>query len=265
MDGSDPLTPVVSDLMERRPVPGMIKVIRFIIRPLLMVLTKRDWQGMENLPRTGGFVLAPNHISHLDPILISHFMLDNNIAPRFLGKDTLFDTPVIGWIVTKAEQIPVYRSTDGAAESLRAAAAAIESGQVITVYPEGTITRDPGAWPMSARTGAVRLALMTDTPLIPMMQFGAQEILWPYTKLPKFLPRKTIRIRIGPPIDLSDLRGKELTEDLLHEASDRLMDTITQMMVDLRGERPATPRIDIHTLGRSRTNYKESSNHEGDA
>lgn len=251
--------------MERRPVPGMIKVIKFILWRPLMILTKRDWQGMENLPATGGFVLAPNHISHLDPILISQFMLGNNIAPRFLAKDTLFSVPILGWIVRKAEQIPVYRTSGGAAESLRDAAAAIEAGQVVTVYPEGTITRDPGAWPMSARTGAVRLALMTDTPLIPMMQWGAQEILWPYTKLPKFFPRKTIRIRIGPPVDLSDLKGRELTEDLLHEASERLMDTITQMMADLRGELPATPRIDIHTLGKSRTNYQELPNQEGEA
>jgi len=243
----------------------MIKVIKFILWRPLMILTKRDWQGMENLPATGGFVLAPNHISHLDPILISQFMLGNNIAPRFLAKDTLFSVPILGWIVRKAEQIPVYRTSGGAAESLRDAAAAIEAGQVVTVYPEGTITRDPGAWPMSARTGAVRLALMTDTPLIPMMQWGAQEILWPYTKLPKFFPRKTIRIRIGPPVDLSDLKGRELTEDLLHEASERLMDTITQMMADLRGELPATPRIDIHTLGKSRTNYQELPNQEGEA
>lgn len=234
----------------------MIRVIRFFIRPLLMILTKRDWQGVENLPATGGYVLAPNHISHLDPFLISHFMLDHNIAPRFLGKDTLFTVPVVGWIVRHAEQIPVYRTSGGAAESLRDAAAAIESGQVITVYPEGTITRDPGAWPMSGRTGAVRLALMTDTPLIPMMQWGAQEILWPYTKRPRFFPRKTIHIRIGPPVDLSDLRGRELTEELLHTATDRVMDTITGMMAELRGEQPTTPRIDVHSLGKSRTNYR---------
>jgi len=244
--------------MERRPVPRITRVIRFFVRPLLMILTKRDWRGAEHLPATGGFVLAPNHISHLDPILISHFMLDHNIAPRFLAKDTLFNVKVVGWIVRHAEQIPVYRTTGSAAESLRAAAAAIEAGQVITVYPEGTITRDPQAWPMSARTGAVRLALMTGKPLVPMMQWGPQEILWPYTKVPKFFPRKTTHFHVGQPIDLSPYQGREITEEILHEASDRLMDTITEMMVQVRGERPTTPRIDVHSLGRSRTNLKES-------
>ena len=235
----------------------MTRVIKHILRPILMVVTKRDWQGTEKLPPDGGFVLAPNHISHLDPILISHFMLDHNIAPRFLAKDPLFEVPVIGWILRKAEQIPVYRTSGGAAASLRDAAAAIEAGHVITVYPEGTITRDPAAWPMSARTGAVRLALMTGAPLIPVMQWGPQEILWPYSKRVRLFPRKTLHVRVGDPVDLSDFQGEELTEELLHAASDRLMDDLTALMAQVRGELPATERIDVHTLGKSRTTYKE--------
>ena len=241
--------------MEKRPVPRTIRVIRFFLRPLLMVLTKRDWQGMENLPE-GGFVLAPNHVSHVDPFLISHFMLDNNIPPQFLAKDTLLSAKGYGWILRTAQQIPVFRSTEGAAESLRAAAAAVEAGGVVTIYPEGTITRDPAAWPMSGRTGAVRVALMTGKPLVPLMQWGAQEILWPYAKKVRLLPRKTIHIRVGKPIDLSDFEGKEMTEQVLHAATTRLMDSLTAMMAEVRGELPSTPRIDVHTLGKPRTNYK---------
>src|SRR5215217_2428913 len=203
--------------MVKRPVPFTIKVIKFFLRPILMVTTKRDWQGMDNLPE-GGFVLAPNHVSHADPFLIGHFMLDNNIAPRFLAKDTLVGAKGYGWILRTAEQIPVYRSTEGAAESLRAAMAAVEAGKVVTIYPEGTITRDPAAWPMSGRTGAVRVA---------------------------------------PPVDLSDFAGQELTEEVLHAATDRLMDTLTAMLAEVRGELPSTPRIDVHTLSKPRSNYKQ--------
>jgi 1-acyl-sn-glycerol-3-phosphate acyltransferase len=242
-------------LMVKRPVPRTIRVIRFFIRPLLMVTTKRDWQGMQNLPE-GGFVLAPNHVSHLDPFLISHFMLDNNIAPQFLAKDTLVGAKGYGWILRTADQIPVYRSTEGAAESLRAAMQAVEAGKVVTIYPEGTITRDPAAWPMSGRTGAVRVALATGKPLVPLMQWGAQEILWPYAKRVRLFPRKTIHIRVGRPVDLSDFADRELTEEVLHAATDRLMDTLTAMMAEVRGELPSTPRIDVHTLGRPKSNYK---------
>jgi 1-acyl-sn-glycerol-3-phosphate acyltransferase len=220
-----------------------------------MVLTKRDWQGQDKLP-SGGFVLAPNHISHLDPFLISHFMVDQGIPPRFLAKDTLMSLPVGGRILRNAEQIPVYRSTAGAAESLRAAIAAVEAGSVVTIYPEGTITRDPAAWPMTGRTGAVRVALATGRPLVPVMQWGPQDILWPYSKKLRLIPRKTIHVRVGDPIDLSDFEGKELTEQLLDTATSRLMDALTAMMAQVRGELPTTPRIDVHSLSRPKSNFK---------
>jgi 1-acyl-sn-glycerol-3-phosphate acyltransferase len=241
--------------MERRPFPRTMRLIVLFIRPLLMVLTKRDWQGQEKLP-SGGFVLAPNHISHLDPFLISHFMVDQGISPRFLAKDTLMSLPVGGRILRNAQQIPVYRSTAGAAESLRAAIAAVEAGSVVTIYPEGTITRDPAAWPMTGRTGAVRVALATGRPLVPVMQWGPQDLLWPYSKKLRLFPRKTIHVRVGDPIDLSDLEGRELTEQLLDTATNRLMDALTAMMAQVRGELPTAPRIDVHSLSRPKSNYR---------
>ncbi|MRJ77977.1 1-acyl-sn-glycerol-3-phosphate acyltransferase [Aeromicrobium sp. SMF47] len=241
--------------MERRHFPKTLRVIVFFLRPVLMLITKRDWQGQDKLP-TGGYVLAPNHLSHLDPFLISHFMVDQGIPPRFLAKDTLMSLPVAGRILRNAEQIPVYRSTAGAAESLRAAIAAVEAGSVVTIYPEGTITRDPAAWPMSGRTGAVRVALATGRPLVPVMQWGPQEILWPYTKRPRFFPRKTIHVRVGDPLDLSELEGKPLTEELLSKATSQLMDALTEMMAEVRGEVPSTPRIDVHALSRPKTKYQ---------
>lgn len=247
--------------MQKRVVPRTIRVIRFILRPWLMAFTRRDYRGMENLP-DGGFVLAPNHLSHLDPFFISLFMLDNNVPPRFLAKDTMMDIKGIGWILRTAEQIPVYRSTEGAAESLRAAVAAVNDGKVITIYPEGTITRDPAAWPMSGRTGAVRVALASGKPLIPVMQWGPQAVLWPYSKRLRLLPRKTIHVRVGKPMDLRAYEGKPLTEELLHSATDELMDTLTAMMAEVRGEAPSTPRIDVHTLSKPRSNYKPGQNHK---
>jgi 1-acyl-sn-glycerol-3-phosphate acyltransferase len=241
--------------MQRRHFPRTLRVIVFFLRPLLMAGTRRDWQGAERLPE-GGFVLAPNHISHLDPFLISHFMVDQGIPPRFLVKDTLMSLRFGGWILRNAQQIPVYRSTAGAGESLSAAIAAVQQGSVVTIYPEGTITRDPAAWPMTGRTGAVRVALATGRPLVPVMQWGPQEILWPYTKKPRIFPRKTIHVRVGEPLDLSDLAGRELTEELLREATNRLMDALTAMMSQVRAELPSTPRIDVHTLSRPKTNYR---------
>ena len=241
--------------MQKRVVPHTTRVIAFILRPWFRLFTKRDYRGVENLPE-GGYVLAPNHLSHLDPFFISLFMLDNNVPPRFLAKDTIMSVKGIGWILRSAEQIPVYRSTEGAAESLRAAVAAVNDDKIITIYPEGTITRDPAAWPMSGRTGAVRVALASGKPLIPVMQWGPQAVLWPYSKRLRLLPRKTIQVRVGKPMDLSAYEGQPLTERLLHDATDELMDTLTAMMSEVRGELPSTSRIDVHTLGKPKTNYK---------
>lgn len=245
--------------MEKRRSSRALRIIVFFLRPIFLLVMKRDWAGMENLP-DGGFVLAPNHVSYVDPFAISHFMIDNNIPPRFLAKDTIMEVRVIGRILRATEQIPVYRGTDGAAESLRAAVTAVNDGAVVTIYPEGTMTRDPGGWPMSGRTGAVRVALATGKPLVPVMQWGPQEIMWPYRKEFRLFPRKTMHVRVGKPLDLADFEGKPLTEDLLHEATDRLMDELTRLMIELRGERPTTGRIDIHTLKKPKTNYKRLDN-----
>lgn len=241
--------------MERRHFPRTLRVIVFFLRPVLQLVTKRDWQGQDKLP-SGGYVLAPNHNSHLDPFLISHFMVDQGIPPKFLAKNSLMNVAVLGRILRNAEQIPVYRNSATAADSLVAAIASVEAGNVVSIYPEGTLTRDPAGWPMSGRTGAVRVALATGKPLVPMMQTGAQEILWPYTKHLRLFPRKTIHVRIGDPIDLSDFEGQQVTEQLLRDATDRLMDTLTEMMAAVRGEVPTTPRIDVHTLSKSNRTYK---------
>ncbi|HEV7195506.1 MAG TPA: 1-acyl-sn-glycerol-3-phosphate acyltransferase, partial [Pedococcus sp.] len=143
------------------PVPFAYRFVVALVRPLLMVLTKRDWQGVENLPSDGGFVVAPNHLSYVDPFVFGHFMYDHGWAPFFLGKEGVFRVPVLGSLLRSAEQIPVYRNTGKAADAFRAAVAAVEGGKCVGVYPEGTLTRDPQLWPMVGKTGAARIALAT--------------------------------------------------------------------------------------------------------
>jgi 1-acyl-sn-glycerol-3-phosphate acyltransferase len=229
-------------------MPRMIRVIEAVLRPPLAVITKKDYQGLENLPQSGGFVLAANHNSHVDPFLLARFALDVGLVPRYLAKDGLFTHKLTGPILRGADQIPVARYSDGAANALAPTVKALREGKPVLIYPEGTITRDPDVWPMSGRTGAVRAALDAGVPLIPVCQSGAQEILWPYTRKLRLFRRHRYFIRVGPPLDLSMYEGKPLTEEILHEATDRLMDTLTDMMIEIRGTRPTTPRIDVHTV-----------------
>lgn len=232
-----------------RALPFAYRFTVAILRPLLMLLTKRDWRGVEHLPTTGGFVAAPNHLSYFDPLAFAHFLVDNDHPPYFLGKEAVFRVPVVGAILRGAQQIPVYRNTGQAADAFRAAVDAVESGKCVAVYPEGTLTRDPDLWPMVGKTGAARIALSTKCPVIPVAQWGPQDVLEPYGKRPRLLPRRTMHLRAGPPVDLTDLYDQPVTGALLREATDRIMAAITAELETIRGEQAPAERFDSRKHG----------------
>jgi 1-acyl-sn-glycerol-3-phosphate acyltransferase len=220
-----------------------------VAEPLLVVFTKRRWKGGENIPATGGCIVAVNHISHLDPFTCAHFVYSWGRIVRFLAKAELFDLPVLGHVVRNAKQIPVYRQTTDASLSFTAAVQAVQEGECVVVYPEGTITRQPDLWPMTGKTGAARIALASDVPVIPVAQWGAHRILEPYTTRPHLLPRKTIEMTAGAPVDLDDLRARPLTPEVLREATTRIMDDITRLLEEIRGEPAPTQRYDPRVTG----------------
>ncbi|WP_205857198.1 lysophospholipid acyltransferase family protein [Phytoactinopolyspora endophytica] len=227
---------------------GPFRAVAYIVRPFLMVFTRRRWVGSEQVPPAGeGIVLAANHISHLDPITFAHFVWDNGRAPRYLAKDGLFRIPVIGRIIASCGQIPVYRDSHDATQAYRAAVEAVRKGECVTIYPEGTITRDPEMWPMAGKTGAARVALETGCQVVPVAQWGVHTILAPYSKRPRLLPRKTVYVRAGDPVDLSDLHGEQVTSSVLREATDRIMAAITAELEAIRGETAPKKRFDPKT------------------
>lgn len=220
-----------------------------IVKPTLLVATKHEWIDGEKIPADGGCVIAMNHISHIDPFTLGWLTYEHGRLVRYLAKDALFTLPVVGRIVKDARMIPVSRSSTDAAKAFDAAVEALGNGDCVGVYPEGTITKDPTGWPMRGKTGAARMALETGCPVIPIGQWGAQEILAPYTVRPHVFPRRTARYKVGDPVDLSDLLGKPLTNAVLHEATDRIMDAITALVADLRGEPAPAVRFDPRAAG----------------
>lgn len=224
--------------------PPAYRFVVSVVRPLLMSLTRRDWKGMENLPRDQGFVAVSNHISHIDVFSFGHFLNDAGIVPHFLGKIEVFRIPVVGSIVRAADQIPVYRETGQAADAYRAAVEAIADGKCIAIYPEGTLTREPGLWPMRGKTGAARIALETGCPVIPIAQWGAQEVLPPYGHRPSLAARHTMQVTAGKPVDLSDLMGRPVAREVLAEATERIMAALTSELEILRGEDAPERRFD---------------------
>ncbi|TCM41055.1 1-acyl-sn-glycerol-3-phosphate acyltransferase [Kribbella sp. VKM Ac-2568] len=217
-----------------------------IVKPFMLIWTKQDFRGRENVPRTGGMVFVTNHISHFDPFVLGFYIWECRRIPRLLGKASLFKLPIAGRIITSAGQIPVYRDSAEAADAFRAAVAAVEKGECVGVYPEGTITRDPEGWPMTGKTGAARIALMTGCPVIPIANWGAQEVFASYGSLRiRLLPRKTMRVTAGEPVDLSAFEGKPITNQLLHEATEVIMHRVADELGVLRAEAPPKELFDL--------------------
>jgi 1-acyl-sn-glycerol-3-phosphate acyltransferase len=250
-DGSNEHQEAAVDARRADPRPrrgfwwGLIVVV---VKPFMIVFTKCRFTGRENLPRSGGVIVVPNHISHFDPVVLGYFIWECRRIPRYLAKASLFKVPVLGRIITNVGQIPVYRDSAQAADAFRDAVAAVERGECVGVYPEGTITRDPEMWPMTGKTGAARIALMTGAPVIPVANWGAQEVIKSYTgKMVRIrlLPRKTLQVRAGKPVDLSAFQGKPLTSKLLHEATEVIMTAVAGTLGELRGEDPPKELYDL--------------------
>ncbi len=173
----------------------------------------------------------------LDPFAYAHYQYNSGRVPRFLAKSGLFRKGFVGTMMRGTGQIPVYRETTDALSAFRAAIDAVERGECVVFYPEGTLTRDPDQWPMTGKTGAARVALQTRCPVIPVAQWGANELLPPYARKLNVLPRKTHHVLAGPPVDLTRFYDKEMTPDLLKEATEVIMAAVTRQLEEIRGEK----------------------------
>lgn len=177
-------------------------VARAVLRPALRVVSRRAWQGRQNVPQQGGCVVVSNHVSHADPLTVADFLDDAGRYPRFLGKAELFDLPVLGGMLHAAGQIPVQRESEHAGSALAAAVDAVRRGECVVIYPEGTLTRDPNLWPMVGKTGAARVWWDTRCPVIPVAQWGPQDLLAPYGRVLRVWRRPVIHVLAGEPLQL---------------------------------------------------------------
>jgi 1-acyl-sn-glycerol-3-phosphate acyltransferase len=231
---------------------AIFRVFAFLLLPFMHLVARYILHYTENVPKSGAFVLSPNHYSNIDPVVIGVGMWKVGRMPRYLAKASLFRVPVLGWMLRAAGQVPVER-TGGArtGDPLAAARAIADNGLAVVIYPEGSLTRDPNSWPMRGKSGAVRTALEAGIPLIPAASWGAQEILPRYSKRISLFPRKTVHIRFGTPLDLSEFAGKTLDSATLAQATEKLMKEITALVAELRGENPPLERWDPSKHGQS--------------
>ena len=197
--------------------------------------------GMENLPATGGAVVAINHTGYLDFTFAGLPFYRNRPRRlvRFMAKQEVFDHKVTGLIMRSLRHIPVDRASG--AESFEAAVAELKAGELVGVYPEATISRSFEL--KEFKSGAARMAIAADVPIIPHIVWGAQRIwtkdhpkkLW-RTKVP-------ISIAVGEPIQPT-LPPAELTE-LLRSRMQHMLEQVQ----DAYGPHPAGEFWVPHRLG----------------
>ena len=236
---------------EKTPV---FRFLAVLLVPAMSLLTRFRIEDGHKLPATGAFVLSPNHYSEIDPVVIGIVMWKLERMPRYLAKASLFKYPILGALLRASGQVPVERA--GAVrgnDPLVAARKIVDDGLAVVIYPEGSLTRDPDLWPMRGKAGAVRMALEMDIPLIPVAHWGTQLVLPRYAKRISVFPRKTITVKIGDPVDLSAFRGRPLDAQATTAATSLVMDSITHLLEDLRGEKAPPERWNP-----SKNNQKET-------
>ena len=205
-----------------------------IVKPPLAAWFRWSIEGLENIPKDGAALLAFNHIAFLDPLAAAYAVDRAGRKPRFLAKSELFQDKRINWILRGAGQIEVKRGTPEAPMALDKAVDALNRGEIVVVFPEGTITTDPELHPMAAKTGIVRLSLLTDVPVIPAAVWGTANV-WPKGFAPSWRPRQDLCVRIGEPMRVE---GDIENPDTWAAAGRQVMDAIGVLVASLR---PAVP------------------------
>ncbi len=172
----------------------MRTVLRTLIEAVFRVLFTYDCRGEEKLPASGPAVIAANHPSYLDPLLLS---LQVARPIRFMAWDTLFKVPVLGGVMRAFGAFPVDIRRGQGRSAYEKARILIESGEMVGLFPEGKRSR-AGWMETTLREGAARLAYETGAPLVPATITGAYRA-WPYFHT---LPRPArITVRYHDPID----------------------------------------------------------------
>lgn len=185
-------------------------------------------QGIEHIPRTGPALLATNHVSYLDPVVMLLVAHRAGRRMRGMATDEAFGKPVSGWLLRAGHHIPI-RSGQGALVAIRTASAALAAGEVVLIHPEGTIPRDGEGVDAGAKGGAGLLALTRGVPVIPIATRGVERggSRW---------RRRHVTVVVGPPVDLASYaaaRGRGRYE----QASDAVLRAIRDLERQAAGVR----------------------------
>jgi 1-acyl-sn-glycerol-3-phosphate acyltransferase len=204
----------------RDDVPVPYVVLRVVLRTLLRVLWRVRVEGLDNVPRTGAFVLASNHRSFFDSVVIP-VVVPRRVA--FLAKAEYFEGrglrgTLVRWWFQGLGAVPVRRGTHGEAmASLQVALGVLRDGDGFGIYPEGTRSRDGRLY--RGRTGVAWLALASGAPVVPVGVVGTDRVQPVGARLPRIAP---VTVRFGVPFTVAPYEvlpagaaRRRLTDDVM--------------------------------------------------
>lgn len=201
--------------------------------PPLRLWFRWRFEGLDTIPPSGPALVACNHVSYIDPVINSYAVLKAHRIPRFLAKRELFSTPVLGPILRSTRQIPVDRGSRDRSP-LDAAARALEAGQAVVIYPEGTVTKREDHLPMAGKTGVARLACRSGLPVIPMASWGSHPV-WQKSGHGSLRPGRPLWVKVGEPVPVE---GSVDEPNEMRAATATVMEALTRLAIDLRDRYP---------------------------
>jgi 1-acyl-sn-glycerol-3-phosphate acyltransferase len=214
------------------------RVAKAVALPPLKLWFNWRMEGVDRVPRAGPIIIAGNHLSYLDPLAHAYFVVQAGRRPRFLAKAELFDNPLLRIVLRGARQIPVRRGT-GEQTPLEEAALALDRGEAVVIYPEGTsMSENPDLSPMRGKTGAIRLSMRTGVPILPVATWGGQHV-WRKGRRKSFAFGRPIWLKAGEPVDppaVEQPMGQD--PELVRMLTDELMGHLTVLVDDLRSRYP---------------------------
>jgi 1-acyl-sn-glycerol-3-phosphate acyltransferase len=221
-------------------------VLKTLIRPPVRLWFNWRLEGIDRVPAEGPLIVAGNHLSYLDPFAHAFFVMEAGRRPRFLAKRELFENPLVGAALRGAGQIPVDRGT-GDRTPLDAAERALEAGEVVVVYPEGTsATTNEDFSPARGKTGVVRLAQRTGVPVLPVATWGGQ-FVWRRSGRQSLAFGRPVWLLAGSPLETKG--GPDAGTSVVRAETDRLMTELGTLVDQLRERYPAR-WADVHIARR---------------
>jgi 1-acyl-sn-glycerol-3-phosphate acyltransferase len=196
-----------------------------------------EWRfdGLEHIPAEGPALVACNHISYFDPLAHGYFLVKAGRRPRFLTKVELFRNPIAGPVLRGARQIPVRRGS-GDRAPVEFGSKALRQGEVVVVYPESTVTKNPDSSPMRGKTGIARLSLATGVPVIPLAVWGSAPVWRRGSRITRY--GRPIWVKAGPPLDFGEHEDQAEDPATLRAVTDEVMAQLSLLVDDLRERYP---------------------------